>query len=928
MPVHGDFMQITKAPLLSSAQDILRQLPDNPLNPIFSPKVVAVIGATENVGSVGRTLFENLCRGGFDGVVYPVNPKRASVLCVKAWPNIAAVPEKVGLAVICTPAKTVPGIIQECVKAGIPGAIIISAGFKETGADGVALEQKILTEARRSGMRIIGPNCLGVMMPGNGLNATFATTIAKPGNVGFLSQSGALCTAVLDWSLKEKVGFSAFVSIGSMLDVGWGDLIYYLGDHPATKSIVIYMETIGDARAFLSAAREVALTKPIIVIKPGRTEGAAKAAASHTGSLTGSDDVLDAAFRRCGVLRVNNISELFHMSEVLGRQPRPKGNRLTMITNAGGPGVLATDALITSGGSLATISDGTIEELNKILPAAWSHNNPVDVLGDASADVYARTLEIAARDPNSDGLLVILTPQAMTDCTGTAEKLRPYAKLDGKPVLASWMGGQTVAPGVDILNAAGIPTFDYPDTAARVFSQMWRYADNLRALYETPVPSAGPADRESGRAKAQALIKAVKKSGRTILTEAESKELLTCYNIPVVTTEIAPTEAEAIKLAKKIGFPVVLKLYSETITHKTDVGGVQLNLANEAEVRRAFGAIQSACAEKAGAQHFQGVTVQRMIKLSEGYEIILGSSIDPQFGPVLLFGMGGQLVEVFKDKALALPPLNTTLARRMMESTKIYHALKGVRGRKPVDQVALEQLLVGFSQLVAEQRWIKEIDINPLFASGADLVALDARVILHDPKTTEEKLPKLAIRPYPVQYVTPWKLKNGTPAVIRPIQPEDEPLLVKFHETLSEESVYHRYFAQFKLDERIAHERLTRICFNDYDREIALVVEHTDSSGGRREILGVGRLSKERGRNEAEFSLLISDRWQNQGLGTELLKRLVQIARDEKLTRLTASILSDNHAMQKLSKKVGFKVEPGPDGQDYVAEYVLKRAGA
>jgi acetyltransferase len=905
-----------------SARNVLQQR-QHPLSAIFAPKVVAVIGATENPGTVGRTVFQNLGRGGFAGAVYPVNPKRSSVLGVKAYPNIASVPEKVDLVVICTPAKTAPNLIHECVEAGVPGAVIISAGFKETGAEGAKLEQQILAEARRGGMRIVGPNCLGVMMPGIGLNATFAAAIAKPGNVGFLSQSGALCTAVLDWSLKENVGFSAFISIGSMLDVGWGDLIYYLGDDPNTKSIVIYMEAIGDARAFLSAAREVALTKPIIVIKPGRTEGAAKAAASHTGSLTGSDDVLEAAFRRCGVLRVNDISDLFYLSEVLDRQPRPRGNRMTMITNAGGPGVLATDALLTTGGALAEVSKSTIEELNKILPFAWSHNNPIDVLGDASAEVYAKTLEIAGRDPNSDGLLVILTPQAMTDATAIAEKLKAFGHIEGKPVLASWMGGSEVAAGVQILNAAGIPTFLYPDTAARVFTSMWRYADNLRALYETPVPSANPADLESGRARAGALIESVKKADRTIFTEAESKELLACYNIPTVVTKVAKTEAQAVKLAREIGFPTVLKLYSETITHKTDVGGVQLNLKDEAEVSRAFNAIKTACTEKAGAQHFQGVTVQKMIKLSEGYEIILGSSIDPQFGPVLLFGMGGQLVEVFKDKALALPPLNTTLARRMMETTKIYHALKGVRGRKSVDLVALEKLMVGFSQLVAEQRWIKEIDINPMFASAEDLVALDARVILHDLKTTEDKLPRLAIRPYPTQYMAPWKLKNGTAVMIRPIRPEDEPLLVKFHETLSEESVYRRFSNRIKLDQRIAHERLTRTCFNDYDREIALVVEHKDPQTSQLEILGVGRLSKARGLNEAEFALLISDRWQKQGFGTELLKRLVQIGRDEKLDRIFAHIPPDNQAMIHVSKEAGFKIGQNADNHGSTAEYVL-----
>jgi acetyltransferase len=704
--------------------------------------------------------------------------------------------------------------------------------------------------------------------------------------------------------------------------VGWGDLISYFGDDPNTKSIVIYMESIGDARSFLSAAREVALAKPIILIKPGRTEGAAKAAASHTGSLTGSDDVLEAAFKRCGVLRVNNISDLFYMSEVLAKQPRPRGNRLTIITNAGGPGVLATDALLTTGGALAEVSRETMAELNKFLPPVWSHNNPIDVIGDAGPDLYAKTLDVAGRDPNSDGLLVILTPQAMTEATITAEKLKAFGHIEGKPVLASWMGGSEVAGGEAILNRANIPTFAYPDTAARVFSAMHVYNENLRSLYETPVPSADASDLESGRAKAQALIESVKKTGRTILTEAESKDLLGCYGIPTVVTKIAKSEAQAVKLAREIGFPSVLKLFSETITHKTDVGGVQLNLKDEEEVRTAFNDIKNAVTEKKGAEHFQGVTVQKMIKISEGYEVILGSSIDPQFGPVLLFGMGGQLVEVFKDKSLALPPLNTTLARRMMERTKIYQALKGVRGRKPVDLAALERLMVGFSQLVAEQIWVKEIDINPLFASGDDLVALDARVILHDLATTEEQLPKLAIRSYPTQYIGTWKMKGVNKVTIRPIRPEDEPIMVKFHETLSERSVYLRYFSPLKLQQRVAHTRLIRICFNDYDREIALVAERK-SEDGSTEILGVARLSKLHGTHSAEFAVVVTDKWQNRGLGTELTKRLVQIARNEKLGRLVAYTLHENREMQRMCKKLGFEVSNATDDSECVIEMNL-----
>ena len=901
--------------------------PDNILRPrrrqldsIFSPQTIAIIGATEAPGSVGRTVLENLLAGGFTGQVYPVNPKRDKILGLQAYPDVKMLPTVPDVVVIITPPATVPGIIRDCADFGVRGAIIISAGFKETGAAGAELERRIIAEAQRVNMRIVGPNCLGVMVPGHQLNATFAASMAKPGSVGFISQSGALCTAILDWSLKENVGFSAFVSLGSMLDVSWGDLIYHLGDDPATKSIVIYMESIGDARGFLSAAREVALSKPIIVIKPGRTEAAARAAASHTGSLTGSDEVLQAAFQRVGVLRVEAISELFDMAEVLAKQPRPKGPRLTIVTNAGGPGVLATDMLIGSGAQLADLEPVTMDALNKILPPTWSHGNPVDVIGDAKPELYAKTIEIVAKDPNTDGLLVILTPQAMTDPVGTAEQLKPFAHIEGKPIIASWMGAGSVEKGEDILNAAQIPTFKYPDRAAKSFYYMWRYSENLRALYETPSIVAEDEHGEVDRDKAVAIINEVRKAGRTILTEYESKKLLAAYGIPTVETYVALNENEAVKQAARLGFPVVLKLHSETISHKTDVGGVQLNLRTASAVRQAWKTIENSVVRKAGREHFLGVTVQPMVKL-EGYETIVGSSVDPQFGPVLLFGTGGQLVEVFKDRALALPPLNATLARRMMERTKIFTALKGVRGRKATNILALEQLLVRFSQLIVEQPWISELDINPLLVSSERIFALDARVVLHDLKTPVDQLPRPAIRPYPVQYVMPWRLKNKTPVVIRPIKPEDEPLMVKFHETLSEESVYHRYFSALKLSQRVAHERLTRICFNDYDREIALVSELKVAKGEERKILGVGRLSKLRGVNEAEFAVLISDDWHDQGLGSELLRQLVQIGRDEKLDRLSGQILLDNHAMQHICRNIGFKVELDSAGGGYLAQF-------
>ncbi len=882
------------------------------LDAFFVPRSVAVIGATDRPGSVGRTIVANLLAGSYRGKVYAVNPQRSEVLGLPCFAQIGKIPAKVDLAIVVTPAPTVPAVIRECVAAGVKAAVVISAGFREHGPEGAELEKQMQAELHKGRMRLIGPNCLGVMNPLVGLNATFAQAPARTGNVAFLSQSGALLTAILDWSAKEQVGFSAIVSTGSMLDVGWGDLIDYFGDEPQTQSILLYMESIGDAHAFLSSAREVAQKKPIIVIKAGRTEAASHAAASHTGALTGSDEVFDAALRRCGVLRVQSISDLFYMAEVLGKQPRPRGQRLTILTNAGGPGVLATDALIAAGGQLAALPDQSLRALNQFLPPHWSHANPIDILGDADPERYARALEIAAANPESDGLLVILAPQGMTDPARVAERVKPYATTTGKPLLASWMGGEAVAGGEAILNAGGIPTFSYPDTATRAFNYMWRYTYNLRGIYETPVLAEEPGSDTVSAQQASALLRKVRAAGRTVLTEVESKQILSCYGIPTVETLVARSEDEAAALAARIGFPVVLKIHSEIVTHKTDVGGVKLNLQNEDAVRKAFREIAAAAKAKAAPGSFLGVTVQPMVRL-DGYELILGSSLDPQFGPVLLFGSGGQLVEVYRDRALALPPLNTTLAQRLMEQTRIFTALQGVRGRPGVDLLQLEKLLVRFSRLVVEQRLIKEIDINPLLASPERLLALDARVIVHPPGVPEDQLPKAAIRPYPLQYVAAWKMPDGTAVTIRPIRPEDEPLMVKFHESLSEKSVYLRYFHMENLSARVAHERLIRKCFLDYDREMALVADYAVPGAGEHQILAVGRLTKSRVNQEGEVAVLVSDRWQHRGLGRELLQRLIQVARDEKLDRVVAITLPENNDMQALAMRFGFAVRETGD---------------
>ena len=834
---------------------------------------------------------------------------------MKCYPSIKAVPEGVDLAIIVTPASTVPGLVRECVEAKVKGLIIISAGFKELGAEGLELERQILAITKESEVPIIGPNCLGVQLARSQLNASFAKGMSLDGNIAFMSQSGAMCTAVLDWSFSQGLGFSTFISIGSMIDVGWGDLIRYFGQDSDTHSILIYMETIGDPRAFLSAAREIALDKPIIVIKPGRSHEAAKAAASHTGSLTGSDEVFDAALERVGCLRVNDISELFHMAGVLGKQPRPKGPKLQIVTNAGGPAVLATDAAVLSGATLAGLSEPVKEKLNAFLPDAWSHANPIDILGDADAARYEQTLEVLASDPTSDGILVILSPQDMTDPTGTAEALRPYARMKDKPILASWMGGATVRSGMDLLNKSNIPTFEYPDNAAWSFATMWRYAEQLQNLYQTPMPHR--MFEANGRKLAEEIFARAQKHNRTLLNEYESKKILAAFGIPVVETDLAFTEEEAVYKASVIGYPVVLKLFSDTITHKSDLGGVKLNLQSDEEVKIAFQQINHAVVNAVGREHFQGVTVQAMVR-TKGLELILGSSSDPQFGPVLLFGAGGVMVEIFGDRALGFPPLNSTLAKRMIEKTKISHALAGFRGQKGVDMAYLEETLVAFSQMIASLPEVKECDINPLLASHDTLTALDARIVLHN--TPKSQWPTLSIRPYPIEYVTEKVLKTGQKVILRPIRPDDEPKVAAFHKELSEQSVRQRYFAFKTLDERTAHDRLVRICADDFDHQIALVAETEDNS----QIMGIARLTRFGNGHIADLKMLIGDAFHGQGLGTSLVQELLEIAKKEGVQEVTGHLLSENSGMLHILKKFGFTLNQDPNGTHTFATIALK----
>ena len=894
--------------------DVLRSGPD-PLRSIFAPRSIALVGATERVGSVGRTTLLNLQAAGFAGGLFPINPHRPEVLGLKAYPQLSALPQKPDLVVVITPAHTVPQVIQECADLGVPGAVVISAGFKERGAEGLALEQQIAEIAARGNVRIVGPNCVGVMNPHCKLNATFAHDMALPGNVAFLSQSGALCTAILDWSLNERVGFSSFVSVGSMVDVGWGDLISYFGEDLNTESILIYMESVGDAAKFISAAREVALKKPIIVIKAGRTAAAAKAAASHTGALAGSDAVLDAAFLRCGVLRVDSIADLFHMAEVLAKQPRPTGKRLAIVTNAGGPGVLATDSLIAGGGGLASLGGSSLQELDSFLPPHWSHGNPIDVLGDADAERYRQAFSVALRDPQVDALLAIMSPQGMTEPKRIAEALLASSSAaHGKPVFASLMGAVIVHEADRLLNEAGIPTFSFPDAAARAFNYMWQYSANLNALYETP--SLAQAESADASVPGRELLQRVRASGRTLLTEAESKSLLAAYGIPTVPTQIAASADEAVALAQKFGFSVVLKLHSETITHKTDVGGVLLDLADEDAVRSGFVTIKSNLERLGKASDFLGVTVQPMTQV-KGYELILGSHVDPQFGPVLLFGAGGQLVEVFRDTTLALPPLTMTLARRMIERTRIAAALKGVRGRKAVDMAKLEAVMVRFSELISAHPEIAEADINPLVAFEESLIALDARVVLQPASIAAERLPRTAIRPYPQEYVTSFTAHDGQRMTIRPIKPDDEPRMIEFHQGLSDSTVQLRYMHALPLAQRIAHDRLRSICFTDYNRDIILLA----TAGDR--VMGVGRLTKLRYGHTAEIALLVRDDHQRKGLGRHLLAQLLKVAAAEQVGSVQAIMLRTNEGMKKLASDAGFTFAD-LSGKELIATRVIR----
>ena len=879
------------------------------LDKIFKPQRIALVGVTPNPKSVGGKILINLVGGGFRGVVYPVSPVSEAVMGIPCIPHVKDIPKTPDLAIICAAAGQVPELVRECGDAGILGVIIASAGFREAGAEGKALEDEIRDALRRyEGMRIVGPNCLGVISPSHKLNASFAPAMPRKGNIAFISQSGALGASVLDWAIEEKIGFSHFVSIGNTLDVDFGDLIDYFGEDEETKSIILYIESIDRARSFMTAARAFARTKPIVAYKAGRFPESAAVAASHTGALAGEDAVYDAAFRRAGVARVFDIGEIFDVAELVGRHKVPKGARLAVVTNAGGPGVMASDALIAAGGVLARLSDETMAKLNDSLPPMWSRRNPVDVLGDAKSKLVAKAVGTVLQDPGADAILVIITPQAMTNPTAIAKEVGLLAAEAKKPVLAAWLGGAAMREGVRVLTDAGIPTYTTPEQAVRAFMTLVSYARNLELQYETPrdIPVEFPSDRNGVRTRFASLLG----RGAGTLAEDESKALLEAYGIPTTLPRRAATAEEAARLAGELGFPVVLKILSPDITHKSDVGGVALDLEDGDAVRRAFERMMRTVAGKKPEARIEGATVQKMARTTDGVEIILGVKKDPTFGTVIMAGAGGTTAELFGDRALGFPPLNERLARLMLESLKIWPLLRGYRGRPAADVDGLIGALIRLSYLAADLPEVGELDVNPLLVGPGGVLALDARVVVEAaPPAGSKPYAHLALRPYPEEFVRKVGFKDGPEVTLRPIRPEDEPLWMGLLASCSKETIYSRFQHFFFWR---SHEVAARFCYIDYDREMAIVAEA--GQGADRKILGVGRLIADPDRRTVEYAILVTDAWQDRGLGGILTDHCLEIARAWGVRKITAVTTTDNPRMIAVFRKRGFDIRTDEAG--------------
>lgn len=873
---------------------------------MLDPKTIALIGATEADGAFGRTIMENLMRS--EGrTLYPVNPSHTSVFGLVCVPSIGDVPEKVDLAVVATPAATVPAVLVECAKAGVYGAVVVSAGFGETGKEGFALERRIKRTLRDYPMRILGPNCLGFIRPSIGLNASLLKVEPPRGDIALISQSAALGTGMLDWAVSAHVGFSFFASMGGMLDVDFADLVDFLGEDPYTRSILIYMETIGNARRFMGAARSFARNKPIIILKPGRCAESAKATLSHTGAMAGDDEVYDAALKRVGVLRVREVADLFHAADVLDSRRLPVGPDIAIVTNAGGLGVMVTDSLVEHGGHLSELSEKTIAALEAELPPYWSHANPIDVLGDATSERYVTVMKACLADRGVNGVLLMYTPQGGARPEELASQVADVAKASHKPVITVLMGGDTVLEARRILHEAGVPCYDTPEEAARTYLGMYQYARNLELLYQTPAEL--PIDIAPPKHNLRAMLRRVVRSGRTVLTEEESKRFVTTYGFPVIPQILAGDVSEALVAAQKIGYPIVLKIVSHDITHKSAVGGVELGVCSPADLKAVYTRMMKRVKKNAPKAVIEGVSVQKMVREVD-FELVLGMKKDRQFGSVIVFGAGGVGAEGLADFAVGLPPLNQTLARRMMEETRIFKTLRSPRRGVVAPHVGeLEELLTILSNIAVDFPEVSEVDINPLVIADGKACAVDARIVI-DKGVMEgdQKRPHLVITPYPTRYIMPWRLSDGTEVILRPIRPEDEPMECELLKTASEGTLRGRFLGNLV---NITHEMLVRFTNIDYDREMAIVAELT--VGKKKRIIGVGRLMGEADRGRGEFAVLVHDDFQGKGLGFKLTDIIIGIAQEKGLREVSGYIDSNNRRMLRVVTGLGFVAEETVD---------------
>ncbi|MCP4695879.1 MAG: bifunctional acetate--CoA ligase family protein/GNAT family N-acetyltransferase [Gammaproteobacteria bacterium] len=881
-------------------------MPKHFLNSLFTPKSLALFGASERADTVGQVVMQNMLESGFQGSFLAINPKHSTILGQAAYASLKEVEEPVDLAVITTPAQAVPGIMEDCGEHGVRAAIIISAGFREVGPSGAKLEQRVSSIAKHYGIRFLGPNCLGLMTPAIGLNATFNKGGAQAGGLALISQSGALCTAIIDWAGLNDIGFSAVVSTGISADLDFGDILDYLTGDPHTHSIIMYIEGIRRSRAFMSALRAAARMKPVIVLKVGRHEAGSKAAVSHTGALVGGDDAFDAALQRAGVVRVATFGQLFATAKTLASRYRAYGSRLAIITNGGGPGVMAADRIADLPVKLAELDSETVTALNAKLPPTWSRNNPIDIIGDADADRYHEALAIVLRDKGVDGVLVLLTPQAMTHPVAVAEKTVALALKSTKPVLTCWMGQKEVAAGRDLFAQQHIPDFRTPEAAVEAFAYLAMHHRNQKLLVQTPasLDAAGEPDVEG----AQIIIESVLAEHRKVLSEMESKALLRAFNIPIVGTAVAKTANEALVLAESMGLPVAMKINSAQITHKSDVGGVRLNLNNAHAIRTAFKEIISDAGRHRPDAELAGVTVERMSNKVNGRELFIGVTRDPVFGPIITFGNGGSNIEVIDDKASALPPLNRFLARNLINDTKIKKMLREFRGMPAIDMNALESVLLRVSDMVCELPWLQEMDINPLIADESGAVAVDARIVVDYYTPSSDRYAHMAVCPYPNHLTCHWQLADGTDITIRSIRPEDADIEKAFIKNLSDRAKYFRFMQSLK---ELTPEMLIRFTQIDYDREMAFIaVSRID---GRDLELGVARYAMNPDALSCEFAIVVADEWQERGLAHKLMASLMDAARNRGLKTMYGEVLSNNVDMLNLIKNLGFSARVDED---------------